>query len=748
MSLRIHLFGKFEIYRNSHLIQQSEWRTEKAKTLLKILLTEPERHFSQDELIHYLWDEEAPKNAEQTLRVLVNYLRKALEPDLEKGRDSSFIKTVSGKYYFSQEECFIDTEEFKKLYRQGLKIEREKHFEKAIELYQQAVELYHGEFLIEENHEEWALNVRNSLHIDYADMLKRLIENLCTLNRYQEAISYCLKAISLAPFQEDSYRKLMECHVKTGNPTAALEVYERCRKKLSENGFVPSPETEGLYQSIYQRIGATNEKTATEQALEKLKHDFSNTNDLKKRLELSIKQTNLLAILGRRDELTNVLETALQYANELNDSQKIGEVHYKRASYFLSVSDFVNAKAAAENALKAFRSINNKIGIANALQALGTSLSDAGKYNDANNFYHDALTTIQDLETIEADNVRMRLWLHLGNVDLRQQKFPEALTHFEKSYRVSQKLDNFSIQASILLNLGSVHNRWGHTALAKHFWEEGHALAHRIGQSSTEVRCTNNLAALTRREGNLEQALKLFAEVVEVKEQLQDQSGLANAWNSLGVLYQTLGQYDRALDAFDRSRKYHESIGNSVGVAMVNITSAEVYTAQHHYSNAQTQFEQSLVICEQAGNRWWQIQALLGLGCLFQEKNNHEKASEYLMSAVLLAEEIKSKMMESPTKALLAVSKAACGQLQEAIALANSVVKDLESEPTLESLGIYFDLFQVFSASHDTIQARHFLKKAYTTIAGVGKRLQNPEFKKSFFKVKLHREILKAWESV
>lgn len=87
MALRISSLGTFEVWQEGQLIQ--DWKREKTKALFKILLCEPGRVFSQDELIEYLWPDLDPKSAASNLRSRVGELRHVLEPQLQKGSASN-----------------------------------------------------------------------------------------------------------------------------------------------------------------------------------------------------------------------------------------------------------------------------------------------------------------------------------------------------------------------------------------------------------------------------------------------------------------------------------------------------------------------------------------------------------------------------------------------------------------------------------------------------------------------------------
>ena len=52
--LKVKLFGEFRVWRSKDLVEREEWRRQKCRTLLKLLLTRPGYAFSRDEIIEAL----------------------------------------------------------------------------------------------------------------------------------------------------------------------------------------------------------------------------------------------------------------------------------------------------------------------------------------------------------------------------------------------------------------------------------------------------------------------------------------------------------------------------------------------------------------------------------------------------------------------------------------------------------------------------------------------------------------------
>ncbi|MFQ5795444.1 MAG: winged helix-turn-helix domain-containing protein, partial [Candidatus Bipolaricaulia bacterium] len=114
MGLRVQLFGPFQLWRDDELIQSEDWKGHKAQALAKILLTDPGRPFTHDQLIDWLWPNTDPDKAQKNLRSLITRVRRILEPELKRGPQSRYILTRPSGYCFNCEaDCTVDSEVFK-----------------------------------------------------------------------------------------------------------------------------------------------------------------------------------------------------------------------------------------------------------------------------------------------------------------------------------------------------------------------------------------------------------------------------------------------------------------------------------------------------------------------------------------------------------------------------------------------------------------------------------------------------------
>jgi TolB-like protein/two-component SAPR family response regulator/Tfp pilus assembly protein PilF len=250
--LTIRLLGRFEVLRDEAPIPQDAWGRRKTETLLKILLIEPGRIFSQDQLVEILFEGEDPQRAVRNLHGRVSQLRRALEPDLKRGVDSTFVVRKGQGYFFNVDSpCWIDTAEFRRRLDRGEEHQRSGDHLKGVEAYEEAIRLYRGEFLEADRYEEWALEPRETWQDRYIAALTRLAEGYAHLGDCHRAALACREAFDLQPWRESVLQQLMRYHHTAGERSEALRVYERGVEALKQELDVePSAETEVLHQRV------------------------------------------------------------------------------------------------------------------------------------------------------------------------------------------------------------------------------------------------------------------------------------------------------------------------------------------------------------------------------------------------------------------------------------------------------------------------------------------------------------------
>jgi len=250
--LTVRLLGRFEVWRNGYPILEEEWERKKSRQLLGILLSEPGRVFSYDQLSDFLLSEADLGKARRNLQSLASRLRKTLEPNRGRGVNSTFILSQREGYCFNNRAPYsLDTETLRDLVEQADHLVKMKRWGDALDRCQRAVDLYVGDYAPDDLYEEWTLIPRTRCKDLYFRALGHLAECQTRTGTLNAAISTCQHTIELEPWSETAYRQKMYAQYCAGEQGEAEETYRLCVEALSEHLDVePSHETQQLHDQI------------------------------------------------------------------------------------------------------------------------------------------------------------------------------------------------------------------------------------------------------------------------------------------------------------------------------------------------------------------------------------------------------------------------------------------------------------------------------------------------------------------
>jgi len=251
-SLEIHALGPFEALRGGDRIPDAAWPRRKTQEILKLLLTEPGATFTVDQIIEALFPDANPERAARNVQARVSELRRVLEPCLQRGAESRFIRHAGQGYAFALDsDVWIDTTAFAERLEEAGALADAGEWASAVEAFEDALALYRGDFLAEDRYAEWAEETRREYREQNLDGLTRLAECYADLGRLRQAISCCQRVLGIDPCRETVIRLLMEYHSRIGQRSKAFDTFDEGTQALQEHlGVSPSAETSALRESI------------------------------------------------------------------------------------------------------------------------------------------------------------------------------------------------------------------------------------------------------------------------------------------------------------------------------------------------------------------------------------------------------------------------------------------------------------------------------------------------------------------
>jgi DNA-binding SARP family transcriptional activator len=299
-ALRIQTLGGFRVWRAHEEVDAADWGREKALQLVQFLITVGRQYLHKEQIIDRLWPELDADRGDRDFKVALNAANKALDPDREPRSEPRYVRRHGLAYGLDMDHVWLDSEVFEQLIEAGnqaydrsghaanaaarrcqgdsasppraaetrarepgarevdaresgtedSKPVEDEQLYRAIACYEEAVRLYHGDFLPERRYEDWTSAMRERLQVLALGTMTTLAELIFESNLL-ESLRLTQRVLTIDPVWEDAYRVQMRAFAAQGNRPMALRTYARCVENLErEFGVEPLPETQALYEEI------------------------------------------------------------------------------------------------------------------------------------------------------------------------------------------------------------------------------------------------------------------------------------------------------------------------------------------------------------------------------------------------------------------------------------------------------------------------------------------------------------------
>jgi DNA-binding SARP family transcriptional activator/ABC-type branched-subunit amino acid transport system substrate-binding protein/DNA-binding beta-propeller fold protein YncE len=251
VGVKISLTGRVSIEANGAKRDERSFPGRQGRLVFAYLLAEEGRAVPRDELAEVLWGDAPPATWEKALSVLVSKLRALLEDCGIDGQAA--LRSAFGCYQLVLPPgAWIDLAAAREATGRARAALDAGDIGAAREAAVEVVALARRRFLPGEDG-AWVDEKRRELSELLVRALECLADACVAAGDAREAVRHAEELITLEPYREGGYRRLMQAHAAAGDSAEALRVYERCRRLLADElGAYPSPETESIYRDLLQ----------------------------------------------------------------------------------------------------------------------------------------------------------------------------------------------------------------------------------------------------------------------------------------------------------------------------------------------------------------------------------------------------------------------------------------------------------------------------------------------------------------
>ena len=253
----IYTLGKFFIRQGDAVISENTSRSKKMWEVFKYLLSNRDKSLFPETILDNIWPEKDYADPNTIMRAQMFRLRQALHTDHASLSLAANIVFSQGCYHWENKvDCWIDVDEFEKLATRA-KMQAGKNQEEAIEIYDQAIKHYVGDYLPESAFSEWITPLRSFYHDIYLSCVFDLVDLLIRNHAYKEIIKLCEQALSIDYFEEKIHIRLIEALLAEGFTVRARAHYNEATSAFyREMGIKPSDAMKSLYRLVGMETGS------------------------------------------------------------------------------------------------------------------------------------------------------------------------------------------------------------------------------------------------------------------------------------------------------------------------------------------------------------------------------------------------------------------------------------------------------------------------------------------------------------
>lgn len=234
--LKLNLLGGLSISQDPGVVT----KLPKKSQALLCYLAQTQRPRFREDLADLLWGELSEENARVNLRMALTQLRKAVPDHL--------MITQQTVAFNPEAPYWCDVEAFETQLKAA---EGDSEKLKAV------MDRYNGDFLEgfslndAPRFEDWLLGRREHFQQLFVQVLHDLSIQCARRGEYEAGINYAARLLELEPWQERAHRQMMILLVRSGQRSAALAQFKKCRKILTREFNVDvTQETQRLYDQI------------------------------------------------------------------------------------------------------------------------------------------------------------------------------------------------------------------------------------------------------------------------------------------------------------------------------------------------------------------------------------------------------------------------------------------------------------------------------------------------------------------
>ncbi|HEY7073306.1 MAG TPA: BTAD domain-containing putative transcriptional regulator [Acidimicrobiales bacterium] len=238
--LAIQCLGGFAVLRDGEPVTVSEWKSRKARDLVKVLISREGRPVHRSVLVDLLWPDEDPTRTGSRLSVTLSTARAVLDP-AKTFPPNWYLAAESDAVWLDVEHAEVDVLRFSALAAQATTERRAGPTPEAVEALAVAEAAYVGDAFTEDPYEDWSVSMRERARASYISVASTLADDTAAAGDRATAVRCYLRVLEHDPYDEHAHLGLVATQLAAGQQGEARRSYRAYGQRMDEIGVEAAP---------------------------------------------------------------------------------------------------------------------------------------------------------------------------------------------------------------------------------------------------------------------------------------------------------------------------------------------------------------------------------------------------------------------------------------------------------------------------------------------------------------------------
>ncbi|MCE3229539.1 MAG: hypothetical protein K0S32_4090 [Bacteroidetes bacterium] len=228
-----------------------------------------------------------------------------------------------------------------------------------------------------------------------------------------------------------------------------------------------------------------------------------------------------------------------------------------------------------------------------------------------------------------------------------QGKYSVSIQTFFKCVELFSKVNAENEIGQMKNNIGIIYEKNRQLTDAKKMYSESAESALKAKNYSAYVVAKGNYATISRKLGDAQSSINTLNELVPICKEHCPPEFLSQLYQALGVSERALKHTEKGLEYYLKALAIYEEIGSETGVASIKSNIGNCYFTLKQYDKAEQNFLEGLQLAKKVKSLQYQERAYEGLAELYNAKEEHQKANQYMELRMRVHDSIYNKETQS-----------------------------------------------------------------------------------------------------